>query len=216
MSRPRELLTDYARGALPDADAVRLEEHLGSCASCRSEVREVREGFVELVEGLPRAALPTGSWRQVIGRIRRRKRRGSRRMAWGLAASLLLLASGGIWSLQVMGRAATADLEAATVARWLARDDVTTLSLGIYPSGGHGSILVLPDDRTLFVLSDAPGRGSSYQAWGHRDGTSESLGVFGRPVFEVSSAGYDSVGVSLEPRGGSPVPTHPLGRTGLP
>jgi anti-sigma-K factor RskA len=216
VSRPRELLTDYARGSLAEAEAVRLEEHLRSCAACRGEVREVRDGFVELVEGLPRTAVPVSAWTGVLRRIRRQRERVGRRIAWGLAASLLLLAVGGYWGMQAVTQAARADLEAQTVARWLAREDVERVSLGIYPSGGYGSVLVLPDDRTLFVLSDAPGRGSSYQAWGHRDGQAVSLGVFQRPVFEVSASGYDALGVSLEPRGGSPSPTHPLGRAELP
>lgn len=216
MSRPRELLADYARGALPEDEAVRLEEHLRSCGSCRSEVREVREGFVHLVEGLPRSEVPKQVWPEVVARVRRGRLRGTTRMAWALAASLLLLAGGGLWGMRMLAETARADLEVQTVARWLARDDVSRMSLGIYPSGGYGSILLLPDDRTLFVLSDPPERGSSYQAWGHRDGAPVSLGVFERPVFEVSSRGFEAIGVSLEPRGGSPLPTHPLGRAELP
>ena len=216
MSRPRELLTDYARGALPEADAVRLEEHLRACPACRGEVREVREGFVELVEGLPRAQVPPGAWNRVLDRVRRQKMRLGQRVAWGLAASLVVVAALGFWGFQALQDAAQADLEARTVARWLARDDVTRVSLGIYPSGGFGSVLLLPDGRTLFVLDDGPGRGKSYQAWGHRDGQVVSLGTFRRPIFETNTSGFDEVGVSLEPRGGSDRPTHPLGRTELP
>jgi anti-sigma-K factor RskA len=216
MSRPRELLTDYARGALAEADAVRLEEHLRSCATCRSEIREVREGFVRLVEGLPKDRVPPNAWPTLLARVRRLRTEGARRMAWGMAASLLLLAGAGLWGMQVLQRSAQASIEARTVARWLSREDVERVGLGIYPSGGYGSVLLLPDGRTLFVLSDAPGRGKSYQAWGHGDDGAESLGVFRRPVFEVSAGSFDAVGVSLEPRGGSPTPTHPLGRAEIP
>lgn len=216
MSRPRDLLTDYARGALPEAESVRLEEHLRSCPSCRGEVRDVREGFVELVESLPRIQAPAGAWNEVVGRVRRQRLRMGQRIAWGLAASLLLLAALGFWGFQVVEEAARADLEARTIARWLARDDVTRVSLGIYPSGGFGSVLLLPDGRTLFVLDDGPGRGRSYQAWGHRNGEAVSLGTFRRPLFEADTSGFDAVGVSLEPRDGSPRPTHPLGRAELP
>lgn len=216
MSRPRELLTDYARGALPEADAVRLEEHLRSCPSCRGEIRDVREGFVELVEGLPRAQVPADSWGNVVGRVRRQRLRMGQRVAWGLAASLLVIAALGFWGFRVVEDAAQANLEAQTVARWLARDDVNRVSLGIYSSGGYGSVLLLPDGRTLFVLDDGPGRGNSYQAWGHRDGEAVSLGTFRRPVYEADTSGFEEVGVSLEPRGGSAQPTHPLGRAELP
>ena len=216
MSRPRELLTDYARGALPEADAVRLEEHLRTCPSCRGEIREVREGFVELVEGLPRAPVPPEAWSGIVERVRSQKLGTSRRIAWGLAASLVLVAVLGLWSFQFLQSAARADVEAQTVARWLARDDVSRVSLGIYPSGGYGSVLVLPDGRTLFILDDGPGRWETYQAWGERDGELVSLGTFRRPVFETDTSGFEAVGVSLEPRGGSPQPTHLLGEAELP
>ncbi|MEX2534408.1 MAG: anti-sigma factor [Trueperaceae bacterium] len=216
MSRPGELLTDYAHGALSAAETVRLEEHLSSCASCRGEVRDVREGFVELVEGLPRVQIPTGVWVKVLSRIRGQRVRAGRRLAWGLAASLVLMAASGFWGFQALENAAQADLESQTVARWLSREDVSRVSLGIYPSGGYGSVLLLPNGRTLFVLSDSPARGNSYQAWGRRGDEIVSLGVFNRPVFETTTTGYEAIGVSLEPRGGSPEPTHTLGRAELP
>lgn len=216
MSRPKELLSDYARGALPEAEEVRLEEHLRSCPTCRGEIRDVREGFVELVEGLPRVPVPAAAWSNILERVRRQRRRTGQRVAWGLAASLVLVAVLGFWGFQVLENAAQADLEARTVARWLSREDVTRVSLGIYPSGGYGSVLLLPDGRSLFILDDAPGRGQSYQVWGHREGEAVSLGAFSRPVFETDTSGFEAVGVSLEPRGGSPRPTHPLGRADLP
>lgn len=63
---------------------------------------------------------------------------------------------------------------------------------------------------------DGSGRGRSYQAWGYRDGEAVSLGAYQRPVFETDTSGFEAVGVSLEPRGGSPRPTHPLGRAETP
>lgn len=176
----------------------------------------MREGFVELVEGLPPVAAPAGAWNGIVDRVRRQKSHLGQRIAWGLAASLVVLAALGFWGFQVLQGAAQADLEARTVARWLSREDVTRVSLGIYPSGGFGSVLVLPDGRTLFILDDGPGRGKSYQAWGHSDGETVSLGTFRRPIFETDTSGFESVEVSLEPRGGSPLPTHPLGRAELP
>lgn len=216
MSRPKELLIDYARGALASDEAVRLEEHLRGCSACRAEVRDVREGFVELVEGLPAAELPTTAWTGIVSRVRRQRLRGARSLAWGVAAALMLLAGAGFWGVLTIEQAGRAGQESEVVARWLAREDVTRVSLGIYPGGGHGSVLMLPDGRSLFVLSDPPERGKNYQAWGHRDGRPVSLGVFDRPVFEVVDDDYEAIGVSLEPRGGSPAPTHPLGRAALP
>lgn len=216
MSRPRDQLIDYAHGTLPESDAMRLEEHLRSCSACRSEIREVRQGLVELVEGLPRARVPKGSWQGILARVRSQRVKRFRWVAGGLAASLLLLAVAGIWSLESLDRSSQTRAEAQTVARWLSREDTTRLSLGIYPSGGYGSVLLLPDDRSLFVLSDPPPRGETYQVWGDGNGEIISLGTFDRPVFEVDASGYGGLAVSLEPDGGSPEPTHLLGETELP
>ena len=73
-----------------------------------------------------------------------------------------------------------------------------------------------PDD-----LGRQAAPGQVYQAWGRRasgprTGVPTSLGLTGGTMLEVSWRGYDSVGVSTEPTGGSPAPTHPLGRTRLP
>lgn len=217
MSRPRELLLDYANGNLPPHEKVRLEEHLQACPACRAEVREAREGLVGLVESLPRERMPASAWQGITRRVRRTRTRVTRALAWSLSVALLVVAAGGLWSLQELNRRATAEVDTQVVARWLANEQVERISLGIYPSGGYGSVLLHPDGRALYVLSEPPETGHSYQAWGHGVNGPVSLGVFEERVFEVSSVrGFDALGVSLEPAGGSPVPTHPLGRADLP
>jgi anti-sigma factor RsiW len=37
-----ELVTDYLDGALPEAERVRLEEHLAECPGCRAYVEQIR------------------------------------------------------------------------------------------------------------------------------------------------------------------------------
>ena len=37
-----ELVTDYLEGALPDADARRLERHLGTCPGCAEYLEQLR------------------------------------------------------------------------------------------------------------------------------------------------------------------------------
>ena len=68
---------------------------------------------------------------------------------------------------------------------------------------GDGKALIVP-------LSDAP-NGNTYQAWGRSKGTPYPLGLtHGKPLV-VQYAGFERVGLSLEPPGGSEKPTHPLG-----
>jgi hypothetical protein len=78
-----------------------------------------------------------------------------------------------------------------------------------------GRVLLLPDGRTLFVLREPPAAGRAYQAWGHTGDGLASLVVSERPVFEVPGRGFEALYLSLEPRGGSPQPTTPLGRLDL-
>jgi anti-sigma factor RsiW len=37
-----ELVTDYLEGALPEADARRLERHLGTCPGCTEYLQQLR------------------------------------------------------------------------------------------------------------------------------------------------------------------------------
>lgn len=102
--------------------------------------------------------------------------------------------------------------EQQKVAGWLSRPDVTTEQLLDAQGERLGSVLTLSDGRALFVMRERPPGGSSYQAWGQRGGERVSLGVSDGSLLAVPYTGFDTIGVSLEPRGGSPQPSRPLGR----
>ena len=55
----RDLLDEYLDGELATADRAAVEEHLGSCASCRAEWEALRR-TAELVASLPRVDAPQG------------------------------------------------------------------------------------------------------------------------------------------------------------
>jgi hypothetical protein len=74
-----------------------------------------------------------------------------------------------------------------------------------------GTVLISPRDYALFVLNTPPPAGKSYQAWGRVNGTVTSLAITEDRLIPVRSEGFERIGVSLEPLGGSPQPTQPLG-----
>jgi len=216
---PKELLPDYVLGLLPAEQKAELEAHLGSCDSCRRDTYQLREGMVAMVEVLPETTPPRRVRKNLQATLKgrppqTRRPAPARRGPWVVTAGLLLiLAIAALgWGIREQLDFRRVAAERQVVANWLARSDVETLTLP--PVGGQtiGSVLLLSDERALFVLKRPPPRGSSYQAWGNRRSERTSLGSYQRTVFEVRYTGFDSLGVSLEPKGGSPQPTRPLGR----
>ncbi|GAA5503833.1 hypothetical protein Dxin01_03596 [Deinococcus xinjiangensis] len=226
---PSDLLPEYVLGSLDTAQAVNVESHLLSCAVCRAEVGRLRDALFSLANDLPGVPAPAGSWEKI------QARRGvvsperlsaqaslpsapSRRLpVWPLAAAVaLIVAVGGYLQLGPARPAATAQ---SSVQQW--QQGARRLTLASKTGVPYGAMYVRSDGRALLVLNRQAAPGQVYQAWGRRTsgpraGVPTSLGLTGGTVLEVSWRGYDSVGVSTEPAGGSPAPTHPLGRTRLP
>lgn len=131
------------------------------------------------------------------------------------AAVVTLLALGGYTAWSQLGPS-----QQVSVQRWEAQG-ATRLVLTSRGGTPFGSLLVRPDGQALVVLDrPAPG-GQVYQAWGRqasgpRAGVPVSLGLTDGAVMKVAWTGFDSVGISVEPVGGSPAPTRPLGRVNLP
>jgi hypothetical protein len=94
----RERLAEFALDVLEPSDASDVERHLESCAGCRKEVEELREGAAVLAYDLPTVAPSTALGARVMGRVVRAsgpRRHGHARRAWraagaaGLAAAIL-------------------------------------------------------------------------------------------------------------------------------
>lgn len=69
-----ERFSPYVDAELPPADEAALEEHLGSCAPCRTEYTAFAEA-ISLVRELPRNRLPSAFTRRVVARTRMERRR---------------------------------------------------------------------------------------------------------------------------------------------
>ena len=141
-----------------------------------------------------------------------------RPLAWGAAAVVsiaALVGTGGLaWQRHVAWR--TVDSERALVAAWLTRDDVVTRALPAAPGArSPGSVMVAEDGVVLVVMRGVAPPGRTYQAWGYDDATAVSLGTLAGTVLRTDASRFGAVSISVEPAGGSPAPTEPLGRIPL-
>lgn len=212
MKSVRELLPDYALGLLGDEERRRVVGGLGADPELARELEDLERALYRLPESLTPVTPPPGAFARV-------QRRTSPRPLWlrvaAAAAILALLWLGGFAANQYVQNRALAQ-EQAKVASWLANPDGEWKLLKDAQGKSFGTVIWLPDGRCLMILSENAPPGKVYQAWGRRGREKPvSLGTFGGRVFETRYKEFEFVGVSLEPPGGSPQPTHPLGRVAV-
>ncbi len=221
-----EKLTDYVLGLLSDEEKRDLERHLANNESDRAELARLQQVMVTLVEAVPRetprttlAALqaklststPIPEDKPVIRPAPPALKPSSWFYPLALAASLVLAAGSLWWGVSSSQEARRIQTENDTLNEWLAYGDLTMVSLKDAGDNAIGTVLVSPRDYALFILNTPPPAGKSYQAWGRANETVTSLAITENRLIPVKSEGFERIGVSLEPLGGSPQPTEPLG-----
>jgi len=193
VKHPKELLPDYAMDLLEGEELARVEAHLEACPACRAEARALREAYYALPLALE-APIP------------RRRGRPFLMLAAALAAAFLLGLSLPIYR---QGRTGT------ELLALLARPETRVEPLKAADGRFLGRVVLTGEGEAVLVLATPPPPGKVYQAWGHTERGPVSLGITAGRTLRVRVAGFRAVGVSLEPPGGSPRPTHPLGRVPL-
>lgn len=221
-----DLLPDHALGILDPKEASRVEEHLSSCLICRNESQAFEEVSARLAFAVPPATPSPDLKVRLMRRVQ-----GSRPQprletevpsrswlerllpAWGLASLVLILALG-----------------ATSLVLWQRLDEVDSFM----SPGGMRAIPLEPTDAapqaTGFVLVSADGDDGAvvvdglppldedheYQLWLIRNGERTSGAIFStdensyggtRIRAPLSLLEYSSVGITIEPAGGSPQPT---------
>jgi anti-sigma-K factor RskA len=221
-------LADYLLGNLSPVEQRAVELHLSGCAVCREEREALQEaaGWLALAAPPiePPARLKKAILRQINTPVARRtaaragwfgRLRGwlrSASPAWLLAAAaliLLLLAS----NLFLWGQVRQLAQQTQTPLRTVALVGSETMS------EAKGLMVLTGDGRSgTLVVDGLPKLGPErqYQLWLIQDGQRTSGGVFsvdswgyGAMVIESERPldSFQSVGVTIEPAGGSPGPT---------
>ncbi len=210
MNHPHERLADYVLDLLELEEACQIEAHLASCDACRAEVKALREALFALTDTLPPLPPRRRTWARILQRLG--TPRAPRGWIAAAVAGILLALGAAAWSAVLTRELQALHAERALLSTYLSASHVAVRTLTTPQGTVLGSVLFLPDGRALFFLTAPPPPGKAYQAWGHRNGTRVSLGLTQTQVIEVRWRGFQFVGVSLEPAGGSPEPTEPLGR----
>jgi anti-sigma-K factor RskA len=215
-----DLLPAYVVDAMDGDERCALMEHLAECRLHDADLQNQRSMALLLAEAVPPVTPPTAlrsslleafdravageatpPQRAVVLPPRRKPLLELLRapaFAYGLAAAVLVLAVAlGAWGLSRGGN------DDGGVRLASARENSNRLDATYLP------------DRNLVVLAyDLPviDRGKTYQAWQIVDGKPVSLGVLNQNSGTVTIAANlddaQAVAISVEPEGGSAMPTH--------
>ena len=226
----------YAMDALSETERAMFEHHMAECASCAAEVGELRETAGRLGAAVA-VSPPDSLKRQVMAAARRTRQLpptvaspASRRMAprwqvWaaGVAAAACLVAAvafGVQWAAayrqldQGGARATQAEQQLDAVLSVLSAPDAK-VATATTPGGGTATTVVSHGlGKVVFLARGVPSLAEdrSYQLWAIEPSGARSLGVLASgadlgPVVGDLAAGQTAIGLTVEPRGGSPQPT---------
>jgi anti-sigma-K factor RskA len=224
--RFEDLKDAYALGALPEAERRWFEGYLAANPELSPEVEDLVSAANLLALAPGEVEPPPNLRRNLLARIggdassayeaqpEPSRPSGPSRWVRSLAAAAAILAVvGGLsaWNLSLRGenedlRESYEDLQGQV-------EDRQTYRLS--GPGGEGEVVRLEDGRGVLVAQnlEEPPEGKVYEAWVLRDGVPEPAGLFvpsdGRAAvaIEASLEGADAVAVTVEPEGGSPMPT---------
>jgi anti-sigma-K factor RskA len=201
----QSLLGAYALNAVSAAEHSLVRKHLETCTDCAREVALLSEVAAEL-SWLPAPEQTDELVDDIIAALPPRPRRLFGRIAVAIAAVSLVVA--GFLGAALVRERMRADNVSDVLAR--AHSRVTLDAQGGFDGSGS---LYLSDEGMVATFESLPsaGRRRSYQLWAIADGKPVSIGVIedsGRVVRLLEWQGRaDAFAVTIEPEGGSPVPT---------
>jgi anti-sigma-K factor RskA len=221
-----DLLPDYVLGILIDAEASHVAEHLATCLTCKAEFTRLQQIADDLPLALLQTSPPLAVKTKLMNAITSRQSKttpssqptfwqnlsGIFRMrlpAWGVALILVLAMGNLLLWRQFNPSNSQANTNMLVFALASTTDAPNASGTLIMDQHGHYGTLVVDQ---LPVL-DAQ---HQYQVWLNRNGARISSGLFsvnyeGYGSLELSAPDaliqYDSIGITIEPKGGSPAPT---------
>jgi anti-sigma-K factor RskA len=229
-----DLLPAYALGSLDSDEVSRVEAHLSSCLICRNESNSFQAVADQLSFAMPAAAPSPDLKDRLMQRVKttpqqpRRTVQGPPRSwldrllpVWSLASLffIFVLAGFSLFLWQRVDRLEYATSPGGMRAVPLTASDPASRATGyvLISTDGDSGALVVDGLRPL-------GESQQYQLWLILDGKRTSGAVFStdeknyggtRIRAPRSLLDYSSVGITIEPTGGSPQPTGPKVLGGL-
>jgi anti-sigma-K factor RskA len=222
-----DLTSAYALDALDADEAREFEEHMRHCAQCQSELADLQEVTAVLAYAAPPATAAPALRGRILEQARaersnvipfaRAQAQPRRRMTWILGAAAAAAAAVAI-GLGIWAATLHSDLNAERAAHSrLAQALAIAASPGsthVDLTGANGSLAVAPSGRGVLVIPDlgkAPA-GKTYEAWVIRGSKPSPAGLFrggGSTVVPLSRRVPPGsvVAVTVEPKGGMPMPT---------
>jgi anti-sigma-K factor RskA len=231
----RELLPCYAIEALEPDQVRSLEQHLHTCANCRAELEQYRAIGDGLLYAIPCQSPPPRVRAGLIARLAADRPQAAPRTGlrwqhvwqWAIGLALAVLLA---FNVSTLAQFSTLQRHQSELEQDLYVSQ-KAISLVAYPdsrtfalSGQATGTLVVNDQLrsgALFVWGLAPlDEAHTYQVWlVQKDGTRVSGGLFKPDVgqqfasalvtWPQALADFVGLGVTVEPRGGSPGPTTP-------
>jgi anti-sigma factor RsiW len=217
------LLAPYTLDALDAAERERFEAHLAVCPTCQAELAGFQATAARLGEAVGQTP-PTGLRERLLTSIASvpqerpvvtalAQRRGLRRTLPRLAvAAAFLVGAVGVGGYVVeRDRAADEHDRNVAITRVLSSKDAQTVAK-TFPSGGNVRMVMSPSKDTAVIFANQlpdPGHGKVYQVWLIDSSGPADQGTFKRSgdMIMKGITEADRVAVTVEPEGGSKLPT---------
>jgi anti-sigma-K factor RskA len=187
-SEYEQLAAGYVLGALEPDDEHVFQRHLGGCAECEANVRDLEQVVGTLAYAAPPVDPPETLWASIQREIRPERRRVQpqpvSRRRWGsplvarlaAAAAIVAVAALSVWNLNLRDENAgyrdrVTALEQA--ARLLNEPNTNKVTLKGSAAGAQATVLASsPQDRGVLVVENLPPlqRGRVYELWGVPEG----------------------------------------------
>jgi anti-sigma-K factor RskA len=225
----------YALDALDDIERSLFDDHVLACAACATEVAELRETAAKLAAEASQVPPPSlkrsvmaqiANTRQVLPPplpaprrppVSRWIHRTRVLVAAGVAA---VVAASGVYvvqELRLRQERIVAQAEAARINDVLSAPDAVMRSSSIQGGGRITIVTSAGRDEGVVVVADAKSYGDdkAYELWLIEGSTPKPVGLLEpaqvnarRLITGVRTA--NSLGLSIEPPGGSPLPSQPI------
>lgn len=221
-----DILPDYVLGILMDVEASYVTKHLTTCVTCKAEFTRLQQIADDLPMALVQTSPPPGVKTSLMKSIHARQLNTNasnpptfwqnlsqifrmRLPAWSLAL-ILILALGNLL-LWRQYNPSNNHINTTMLVIALASTTDAPMASGSLIMDQHGEYGTLVVDQ-LPILDEQ----HQYQVWLNRDGSQVSSGLFsvnyeGYGSLELLAPDplieYDSIGITIEPKGGSPAPT---------